>query len=251
MIDPLITTLTLLRDRAPSISYTDTSLKSTDAGALAHFASDTPVKFSHGKCQYTVWNTWEHFDYLIRQFKRTKTPKYGTQTSQCFPTFRSRRSAEQGFKVNDTTVSKLKLGSVCLISETNCQLFIVDSLTKTRIHFAPLFEPEHEAYHHAKYNVLTFDLESANDKKVYVPHRPEWFVFESFLTTATIKLLSKFNQELYSTILSHYSHIKRYKSQEKERRIRMEAETKKQAEEFHRQQLKNLQEKHDRETAAA
>jgi hypothetical protein len=197
----LLTLLTILRDKAPSISFTKPDHKTTSAGLLACLASDvgeSHISFQLGKCHYKVVNTWEHFDLLIRNHKRINGKNYGTNSSNS-PKLRTRRAAEQGFTVTKSPASKLKLGDVFYGSEHQSQLHIciavhpADGITVQSID--PHYHPDKQSKCTAK---------NVSSATVHIPKCPEWFLIQphSQLNLKAKKALIKHNPELFKRYLT-------------------------------------------------
>lgn len=269
--DPLIDHLKALQATAPSISLLNLFEKSTNSGALATMALmlDTPkVSFKQGRCTYTVYNTWEHFDYLIRQHKRLRHKNYASfnlhsydhRTSSTFdsahelirehvrhrplkshhtvkspgnPKFRTRRQAEGGFTAQKKKAKVIERGTVLFSSSNLTKLTICTGRDKdgfTLITFDH-FKNEH-----------SFKFDKVGDFEVYIPKTPEWHIIGSFDTSQNLRLIRMHNPELYKTILKLKSQqallrgrdearMRRLAQEEADRKARIQKELEAKAEE--------------------
>jgi hypothetical protein len=197
----LLTLLTILQSKAPSISFTKPDHKTSSAGLLACLASDvgeSHISFQLGNCRYKVVNTWEHFDLLIRNHKRINSKNYGSNSNNS-PKFRTRRAAEQGFKITKSPASKLKVGDVFYGSAHQSQLHICIASHPSEGITVQSIDPH---YHPDKQSKCTAKNVSA--ATVYIPKSPEWFLIQphSQLNLKAKKALIKNNPELFKRYLT-------------------------------------------------
>jgi hypothetical protein len=232
MKDPFITFLETLRDAAPSISLDRLHIKSPGSGLCADLATDTDTpfaEFTYEKCQYKVYNTWEHFDYFIRNYKRLSRPGYGSNAkAQNIPSFRSRRQAESGFSAARVVASKIKMGDIIYTRET----LQVSAICTENGKFTGLTVQQLGSL-----AINHFDADIVAKNQVYRPKSPVWFLLEEPPSPKALRLIQTYNPELFklyfklkaqSALIQSrtLSRLKERQRQEELRRAKIEAQIK-------------------------
>lgn len=195
--DPIIDHLKTLRNAAPSISLLDLSKKSCQPSEAAHLANllgEATAKktFKQGKCTYTVYNTWEHFDYLIRQHARIRRKDYAHNRHSTYPRFRTRRAGEGGFSSPKKNASTIRVGTLLYGSDQKETLFICTYQSKENgITLQPL---------NGDSSTTSFTSEIVAKAKVYIPRSPQWLVLDGDDTAQNLILIRRYNPELYQII---------------------------------------------------
>jgi len=192
MKNEFINLLTTLRDAAPSISLTRLGLKSPEPSLCTDFAKDTTtptIEFSYGKCSYKVNNTWEHFDYLIRQHKRLSRPQYGSNIgAQNHPRFRTRRQAEQGFSAKRTLASKVRKGDIIYTTDT---LTTAAICTEQGKHLGLTLQQL------GSLHINHFETEIVKENHIYLPPSPAWFLLADPPSPQALRLIKTHNPDLF------------------------------------------------------